>query len=663
MIKVSIKEAENLSSHIAIGRGEKGETGDVTPEALAALNQAKAAASAAEEYAGEVRLAKEAASTAEKAASHAAAIANEVQTKLAAGEFTGAMGPQGPKGEKGNTASITVGQVKTGDAGSLANVTSSGDTSCVVLDFTIPQGIKGEKGDTGPKGDTPALANNLTTIVAGKALDASQGNLLSSRIGNLASLKTQNKSSVTSSINEVYDNLTHKQDTISGAASSILSSDLETQRVLVSNTSGKVSHSTTTSTELSYLNGVTANIQDQINQLNIDDLEIGGRNLLINSENLLFKNYGGTSSTTEENIAVTEWGTTNAIRVYGTSGTNTIAMLIVSNAAFLPNQNYIGSIYIKNNHISTNMIFRRVTAQGYETVLPGESKRVSFLYNPKEQKNQIMQIHAVCAIGSEFDFTYWRPQWEKGNKITDWTPAPEDVINKFNAAYLLDRINPITSGSLNDYITPGIYTCTNSTIANEITDQPDNHPKAGYKIIVEYVGHSTMVLQTLIYQASMLYTYKRLRDNGTWKSWYGGPSNQWNAIGQLADLQTAEKGSLVCAINSLNNDSETRSKDGKNCTIYYNSTVVFLGIQASGLTLDPNVTDTTTFTLPVGFSISGPVHVVTCALSSSWRPTTNNVYVYVDADKQTINVRCAQAATGAVIASRVAIPRSFLSIK
>ena len=113
MIKVSIKEAENLSSHIAIGRGEKGETGDVTPEALAALNQAKAAASAAEEYAGEVRLAKEAASTAEKAASHAAAIANEVQTKLAAGEFTGAMGPQGPKGEKGNTASITVGQVKT----------------------------------------------------------------------------------------------------------------------------------------------------------------------------------------------------------------------------------------------------------------------------------------------------------------------------------------------------------------------------------------------------------------------------------------------------------------------------------------------------------------------------------------------------------------------
>ena len=59
MIKVSIKEAENLSSHIAVGRGEKGETGDVTPEALAALNRAEAAASAAEERSEERRVGKE----------------------------------------------------------------------------------------------------------------------------------------------------------------------------------------------------------------------------------------------------------------------------------------------------------------------------------------------------------------------------------------------------------------------------------------------------------------------------------------------------------------------------------------------------------------------------------------------------------------------------
>ena len=113
----------------------------------------------------------------------------------------------------------------------------------------------------------------------------------------------------------------------------------------------------------------------------------------------------------------------------------------------------------------------------------------------------------------------------------------------------------------------------------------------------------------------------------------------------------------------LNRDIETKSIDGKNCTIYYNSAVAFWGVQASGLTLDPNNTDTTTFALPQGCSINGPVHMITCALSSSWRPTTNNVYVYIDADKQTINVRCTQAATGAVIATRVAIPRGFLSIK
>ena len=55
-------------------------------------------------------------------------------------------------GGAGTAATIEVGTVTTGEAGSSAAVTNSGTTSAAVFDFVIPRGDKGEKGDTGPQG-------------------------------------------------------------------------------------------------------------------------------------------------------------------------------------------------------------------------------------------------------------------------------------------------------------------------------------------------------------------------------------------------------------------------------------------------------------------------------------------------------------------------------
>lgn len=52
---------------------------------------------------------------------------------------------------------------------------------------------------------------------------------------------------------------------LTGAATTITSSDLTANRALVSNASGKVAISATTSTELGYLSGVTSNLQTQLN--------------------------------------------------------------------------------------------------------------------------------------------------------------------------------------------------------------------------------------------------------------------------------------------------------------------------------------------------------------------------------------------------------------
>ena len=60
--------------------------------------------------------------------------------------------------------------------------------------------------------------------------------------------------------------LTSKQDVIVGAASTITDNNLVADRALVSNSSGKVAVSNVTSTELGYLDGVTSNVQTQLNK-------------------------------------------------------------------------------------------------------------------------------------------------------------------------------------------------------------------------------------------------------------------------------------------------------------------------------------------------------------------------------------------------------------
>ena len=56
-----------------------------------------------------------------------------------------------------------------------------------------------------------------------------------------------------------------KQDTITGAATTITGSDLTADRALVSNGSGKVGVSAVTATELGYVSGVTSAVQTQLN--------------------------------------------------------------------------------------------------------------------------------------------------------------------------------------------------------------------------------------------------------------------------------------------------------------------------------------------------------------------------------------------------------------
>ena len=113
---------------------------------------------------------------------------SDLKQKLDNGELNGKPGPQGPQGEKGDpgkdgspgatgaTPRFTVTAV-TGEAGTAASVTQSGTAENPMVEFTIPQGIKGNTGPQGPqgeKGDPGKDAPQEAVLYTAQTLDDAQ---------------------------------------------------------------------------------------------------------------------------------------------------------------------------------------------------------------------------------------------------------------------------------------------------------------------------------------------------------------------------------------------------------------------------------------------------------------------------------------------------------
>ncbi len=118
----------------------------------------------------------------------------------------GAPGARGEKGEKGDpgrdgspgatgaTPRFTVTAV-TGEAGTAASVTQSGTAENPMVEFTIPQGIKGDTGEKGEKGDPGKDAPQEVVLYTAQTLDDAQKAQARENIGavsatTVSSLKT-----------------------------------------------------------------------------------------------------------------------------------------------------------------------------------------------------------------------------------------------------------------------------------------------------------------------------------------------------------------------------------------------------------------------------------------------------------------------------------------
>lgn len=128
---------------------------------------------------------------------------------------------------------------------------------------------------TATAAQTAADAAQSTATAAGTAAAAaaSAATAAQSTADSKAAIDdTAAAATTTYSSSKIETELGTKQDTITGAATTIIDSNLTTNRALISNSTGKVEASSITSTQLGYLSGVTSNIQSQINALKTDTL-------------------------------------------------------------------------------------------------------------------------------------------------------------------------------------------------------------------------------------------------------------------------------------------------------------------------------------------------------------------------------------------------------
>ena len=238
----------------------------------------------------------------------------------------------------------------------------------------------------------------------------------------------------------IQTQLNGKQASITGGASTIASSNLTASRALVSNSSGKVAVSAVTSTELGYLDGVTSAIQTQLNNKaplaspaltgtptaptatagtnttqiattafvnsSVDALEVGGRNLLKDSHKAVSNGsyatvdyYFGDRPPLEDEIVT--------LQVKGT--------LASTKTSWQP--------YNSGGNVSAPGL--KLTTQNYDST--------TGIYTATGQwkvgaaSNTYLRLYAMTQSQSGTSSIEW-VKLERGDKATDWTLAPEDVI-------------------------------------------------------------------------------------------------------------------------------------------------------------------------------------------------------------------------------------------
>lgn len=177
---------------------------------------------------------------------------------------------------------------------------------------------------------------------------------------------------------------------------------------------------------------VSANVTTALNTANmaknsIDNMQIGGRNLLPNSTILTGAGWGGsTSIVTGETDPL---GSNKAVKIKGTSTTDSYRLIA---NVFKENGYYTISFWAKASKVFNLKIHEGGNVAFGTAALTTTWKYYTYTLNVKDANtNNRFYFGGGCSWKDTDVFVYIAfPKLEKGNKATDWSPAPEDVDSK-----------------------------------------------------------------------------------------------------------------------------------------------------------------------------------------------------------------------------------------
>ena len=155
----------------------------------------------------------------------------------------------------------------------------------------------------------------------------------------------------------------------------------------------------------------------------IDNLQIGGRNLILNSKNLTSWNIESGISVTQED----EW-----FKVLDTSH-NSSRWGIYIDISVEPNTTYTLSVYCKNGtsapYVGGGLMPKSGLNFGYQTVVRNAengTRYINTLTNDSSCDTWRIYLNIMPTVTGQYAY-FKLPKLELGNKATDWTPAPEDL--------------------------------------------------------------------------------------------------------------------------------------------------------------------------------------------------------------------------------------------
>lgn len=220
-----------------------------------------------------------------------------------------------------------------------------------------------------------------------------------------------------------------------------------------SNTSG-FSRTTLATNFANYYNAETALIAEVQKKI-VDDVEIGGTNLLKNTDGLNsargYTIYLG-ATVTYGTVTVTEFGNISCGTVKSSGGSSTLKIFkyLSTTRTLIEDKVYTTSAWVKNLSDSETLI---VKMNGFYTEInntiwpevrlaPLEAKRVSLT---GYRNTNIIQFQLLNSSGADVYAAVWRIKLEEGNKPTAWSPAPEDVEAKISELdYLKEALQGTT---------------------------------------------------------------------------------------------------------------------------------------------------------------------------------------------------------------------------